>query len=573
MNRLLLPSLLLQAMLLPVPAFAEVRIEGLTGELLANAQAHLGLDEESCDAPAWRVHRLLRQGQRDITTALQALGFYAADIQTGLSFEHPCWLAVYTVTAGEPVTIRTLDIQMAGDAENDPAFARVISEAGLQLQQPLRHDRYEALKRSLLDTLAQRGYADARLGKNEVTVTPADYAADVVLYLDSGNRYAFGETTFEQDVLQPQLVQRFLPYRHGDPYEGNLLADLYSALAGSGYFGRIDVKPDPEGREDGHIPVVVKLTPGKRKLYSAGIGYSTNTGARLRAGYTNRRMDSKGRQWGTSLLMSDVVSEIAINYRQPEGDPRTEWLSFDTGFKHERTDTSESDALQLGARRLRERKYDWRETRFVDLLVEDFEIAGQSRRSTFIIPGISWTRSRSSNRLQPQRGSRLFLEFRGSGDVLGSDTNFLRVEASGKLIRSLRPGLRVLVRTNAGASVSGEFSELPPSLRFFAGGDGSIRGYGFETLGSKDAAGNVIGGSGQLIASVELERALATRWSVAAFVDSGNAFDDFDLEAHTGAGIGGRWLSPIGPVRLDLAWPFNGADRDPRVHLSFGPDL
>jgi translocation and assembly module TamA len=109
-------------------------------------------------------------------------------------------------------------------------------------------------------------------------------------------------------------------------------------------------------------------------------------------------------------------------------------------------------------------------------------------------------------------------------------------------------------------------------VRFFAGGDNSVRGYKFESLGPEDETGKVIGGSGLLTASFEYEHPLINRWSIAVFVDSGNAFTGSRFEPKTGAGVGARWQSPLGPVRIDLAFPLDD-DEDARLHVSLGPDL
>jgi translocation and assembly module TamA len=110
-------------------------------------------------------------------------------------------------------------------------------------------------------------------------------------------------------------------------------------------------------------------------------------------------------------------------------------------------------------------------------------------------------------------------------------------------------------------------------VRFFAGGDSSVRGFDFESLGPVDAEGAVIGGSRLAVASIELERSIKPRWSLAVFVDSGNAFDQSGFDAHTGAGLGARWRSPLGPVRIDVAWPVNDPAHGARLHVSLGPDL
>jgi translocation and assembly module TamA len=136
---------------------------------------------------------------------------------------------------------------------------------------------------------------------------------------------------------------------------------------------------------------------------------------------------------------------------------------------------------------------------------------------------------------------------------------------------------RLIVRGRAGAILEDHvFDRVPLSLRFFAGGDNSVRGYDYESLGPRNALGELIGGNRVFEASVEYEHPLTESWSIATFVDAGNAFLGSDFKLRTGAGIGARWFTPIGPIRLDVAWPIDmapGEDAGPRLHISLGPDL
>jgi translocation and assembly module TamA len=142
-----------------------------------------------------------------------------------------------------------------------------------------------------------------------------------------------------------------------------------------------------------------------------------------------------------------------------------------------------------------------------------------------------------------------------------------------KWIRTVTGRGRVLLRGTAGYTVDDVFAELPPSIRFFAGGDYSVRGFDFKTLGPVDGNGEVVGGSRLIELSAEYEHDVKPRWSIAVFADGGNAFDEHGLDMRTGAGIGTRWRSPVGPVRIDIAWPVNDPLHGPRLHVSLGPDL
>jgi translocation and assembly module TamA len=404
-------------------------------------------------------------------------------------------------------------------------------------------------------------------------VYPEQHAADVVLRFDSGGRYAFGALDIRQDVLIEPLVRSYVPFRAGEPYDARKLTQLYVALADSGFFRNIDVHAAEPDRTERTIPVEIALTPGKRLQLSYGLGFSTDTGPRLRFSRNNRRFNEEGHQFSVTAQLSPVVSEVTANYRFPIAASRSEWLNLDTGAKREDTDTSTSKTLELGARRVRERPGDWTRTQMLMLQVEDFVVADERGRSNLLMPGIDWTRVRADSPIRPRQGSRLQLELRGATDAVFSDTTFFQVSAAGKWIWSLSRGARLIVRGRIGATAKNSLAELPPSVRFFAGGDNSVRGYDFKSLGPVDDAGKVIGGSHLAEGSFEFEQPLRLRWSLAFFVDAGNAFERSRIDAKSAAGVGGRWQSPLGPIRIDLAHPFDDPATRWRVHISLGPDL
>jgi len=205
--------------------------------------------------------------------------------------------------------------------------------------------------------------------------------------------------------------------------------------------------------------------------------------------------------------------------------------------------------------------------------VEDFEVADQAGTSRLLMPGTLWSRVRGDNALRPANGWRIEFELRGAADNLGSDTTFVQNVSSGKWIKSLESKARLIASAKLGLTAVDNFDDLPPSVRFFAGGDNSIRGYDFQSLGPTDDAGKVIGGRGLALASFEYEHPIRNRWSFATFVDAGNAFNQRDFDVKVGAGIGARWQSPLGPIRIDVGFPVNETDHSPRLHITLGPDL
>jgi translocation and assembly module TamA len=221
----------------------------------------------------------------------------------------------------------------------------------------------------------------------------------------------------------------------------------------------------------------------------------------------------------------------------------------------------------------RQRDNGWLEEPSLTFGHEDFKVGGEHESTLLLMPGISWTKTVADDRLYPRRGFRLDFTTRGGAQRVLSDVSFLQVIGNAKGILALSDDWRVISRVNTGATAMNEFDQLPASVRFFAGGDNSVRGYAYESLGPKDDDGEVVGGKNLLVGSMELERRLNAKWGVAAFVDSGNAFDRFHVDPKTGVGLGIRWRSPVGPIRLDLAHPLDKHGDLVRVHFVMGPEL
>ena len=370
-----------------------------------------------------------------------------------------------------------------------------------------------------------------------------------------------------------RLISGFLDFAEGMPFDSRLLNKAYTDLSFSGYFSRIELQPLVEEAAAGRIPVQVLLEPSDRIEYTVGAGYSTDSGPRVRAGYQNRRLNSKGHRFKSDISVSPVIQGLTAEHRRPMADPRSEWLSYTAAVTSEDNDTFESELARIGFRRSKRISAKWLRTLSLDLSYERFELAGVTERTRLVLPAVSYDHKRADRDLFPTRGRRLTLELRGTGEFLGSWTSFMQTVINARFVHALSDTSRLLARGTIGATAKSEFGELPPSVRFFAGGDESIRGYDYDSLGPTDDMGNVIGGSNLLIASVEYERLLRGNFYGAVFIDAGNAFDSTDVDAAVGTGIGLKWLSPVGPLRLYLGFPLNQSDDSLRVHVRLGADL
>ncbi|MFO0754779.1 MAG: autotransporter assembly complex family protein [Thermodesulfovibrionales bacterium] len=574
----LLLSGLLLCLALPGPARADpvvhISVEGVEGDLLENILGYLSIEQHKKDADLSEedVRRLYEQAPEEIRSALQPFGFYKPDITSALSREEGAWRAHFQIAPGPAVRIRTIDLAVSGPGSGDPRLERLREDFPVKEGQVLQHEKYEKAKRMLQETAAERGYLDAEFLEHKVVVHREEYYAVVELHLATGPLYHFGEVTFHQEALRPEFMVRFLPFRAGDPYRISGLLDLQSALYESDYFSEVEVMPRKDLAEDLVIPVEVFLEPRKRQKYVFGIGYGTDTGVRGILGWENRRVNRRGHKFTAELNFSEIRGSLTSRYTIPMKHPVTDHFDISAGFSQDRTETSRSATRLLGVSYTQVRGK-WQETFYLNFQQEKFTISDESGDSTLLLPGTNWVRVKADNRINTTNGSRLLLDLRGAHTALVSDTSFVQARVNAKVIRSLGSIGRIILRGDVGTTQAGDFSRLPPSQRFFAGGDQSVRGYAYNSLGPESAEGKVIGGKHLLVGSVEYEQHIVKKWSAAVFFDAGNALARFSGPLEQGAGFGVRWKSPVGPVRVDLAWALSKPGTPWRIHITMGPDL
>ncbi len=554
-------------------AVADVVFLGLTELQEENARAVVPLADAACDSGQWRVRRLFEDADKDLRDALRALGYYDIKIEKELTQIEGCWRAEFRVETRDPVRYRVVDLNIAGEALGIAPLLQRIENDRPKVGDVLNHGTYERFKSTLLQRLSNNGFFDAEFTTSEVIVDPAAKAADLHLHVASGPRYHYGQVSFTEGILRDNLLQSYTDIEAGDPYDSNDINKLFEVLNNSGYFNSVSISTDPVDQETATVPVAVSLGAAPRRNYSVGAGFATDTGPQGRAGYINRRRNQLGHQFEARLFGSEVKSEATATYRWPRSDPRTEWYSVVGGYQHENTETSENDTYKLGVLRTKSVSDNWLETRYLDYAYEQFTIAEQDTFSRLVILGISRESVKGREISRSLKGRRINIDLRGASDSLGSDTSFLQLRINAKWLWSLNDKTRVMLRGRAGTTWKDALADLPPSVRFFAGGDRSVRGYDFEALGPVDANGSVIGGSNVVEASFEIDRLIRPNWALAAFVDTGSAFGALDAEFSTGVGLGFRWYSPVGPIRVDFAHPLDDVSRNFRLHVSLGPDL
>lgn len=554
-----------------VGASSGLILEGLEGELEDNVRAMLGLAGESCDAPRWRIKRRLRNADEQIRAALRALGYYRPQISKQLHWGQDCWQATIEVKPGEPVRVNTLRLDIQGAAAGDEAFRALRKELPIREGMPLHHGQYESLKQRLLSLATERGYFEARYTRARVEVDPDRLSAHIDLAFDSGPRFRIGAIEIGEQPYAASLLNRLVKLKEGQEYSAEALQQTYRSLADSGYFDRVEVTPGIDRLQDGRVPVQIQLEARKRHSYRIGFGLSSDLGPGFSGEYENRRITSTGHQLGLKLSLSTVQSDVGVEYRIPLYESRWHSLNLQGGFSYEDTNETRSDIFTAAAR-LKGKRGAWSETAFVELQQETSFVEGREFDSLLLMPGLHWERRRVDDLLRPRAGKHVELEVRGAAEGILSDTSFLRAKTRAKYLRPLGKGTGS-VRLELGTVQTDAFDQLPTSLRFFAGGDQSVRGYEYESLAPRDADGDLAGGAHLVVASLEYEHPVGKDWGVAVFADTGNAFDAFDEGLKTGVGAGVRWYSPVGPVKVDVGFPQDDVGDSFRIHFSFGTGL
>ena len=564
-----LPPLLLLLAALPAAAGVDVKIEGVDGELRSNIEQRLAIGDlqDRKDLDEALVLRLHQQAEGDIRSALQPFGYYSPQVQAQLGGTAPRWKARYTVDPGIPTLVERLDIRIDGDGADFPPLQRALTRSLLHEGRVLNHVHYEETKTRLAQAAYANGFLDAQFTRAELRVTPAAQRAEVLLTLDTGPRYFFGPVTLEQQGLRPDFIERYVRIAPGAPYDPQQVLDTQFALTDLDYFQTVEILPQREQTLHGHIPISIKTTPRPQRRYELGAGYGTDTGARVSAGVEFRRLNRAGHKLRLDARVSEIKTVLGGEYRIPQGDKTTESVSFSAASTAEKFENGDSLKYVLGAS-LNRRPGAWQRRVYLNYEHEESDIAGAVSNADLLLPGVSFNRGEMDDPIHTLRGWNFFVDMHGAHSAFLSTATFVQTRVQLRGAHPLGRRVRLLGRAELGASVVDEFSDLPASQRFYAGGDQSVRGYAYQSLGPRDVNGLVVGGRYLSVFSGEADLRVWRNWGGALFMDIGGADDKPGPELSRGVGVGLRYRAPIGYLNLDVAWPLDDVSTNPRLHLS-----
>ncbi|MFV0437266.1 MAG: autotransporter assembly complex protein TamA [Desulfopila sp.] len=552
----------------------EVVVKGLVPELKDNVMASLELYRfrDNPRLSVYDVERLYKKADEDIREALIPFGYYDPRISAQLTTEkEEQFRAEFTVEAGEPVRIARVDLTVSGVGKEN--FADIALNFPLKEGDILDQRKYEQGKRQLLITAMRRGYMKANFSTHQLRVHRRERRADVHLVLATGRRFVFGPTAFAGGTVNRELLERYLPYQPGDPYRPGKLIELQKQLYRTEFFGRVVVEGQLEEAQDYAVPVDVRLTaPEHLNRYSAGVGYATDTGARVRLEWWNRLLNTHGHQVRTSAQVSQYDNSLRIDYTIPWLDPKRDTYGYSLGYQDQDWEDTSTKLVTVGVNL--ERKGELlRHGGSFQFRNEEYSVGSTSGSSVVYVPTYTGSLIWADNLFDTKYGLDLSLSVSGASTALASDVSYFKTVLGGKAIITLFPGLRLIGRGNLGNILVDNIENLPPSLRFYAGGDQSVRGYAYRQLGTKDSSGAVVGGRYLVVGSGELEKSITDTWSVAGFWDVGNAMDDLAIDLKQGVGGGVRYRLPFGQVRLDVASAISEPGMPLRLHITVGADL
>jgi len=565
----------------------EVRILGLDEEMTENVRVSLALvDAIGGEVSGRRMGYLVRVAEAETREALEPFGFYSPTIEVERSRDNGKVSVTVRVDPGEPVRVRNSDIAIIGAGSRDRYLQADVDAFIPSPGAIFNHTDYENSRIRISRRLTERGYFDADFASRRVEITRAEFAADIDLVWTSGERYDMGPTIFVQEprIIRDQLLEKLVYWDEGDYYHQGRLDRLRTSLAKLDYFGNIEITPEPENAVDLRVPVTVRLTPARRSIYTAGLAYGTDSGAGVRLGVERRFVNDRGHKALTQVDYAQKRKTLTLQYRIPAFAWRDGWYTISAQGTDEQTDYIDTRRIELVGSRSGQYSRNLNLVASLHALRERWLYAPGSngdaepayRYATFTFPSLRAEYIDVDNRIFPTSGIGGSLVLRSGVEGAGSDANFVQLHARATTFKGFGESSRLILRAEAGYTWTDSLVDMPPSLRFFAGGDRSIRGYEWREVGPRidtEHGRYAVGARNVVTASAEYERYFLGAWGAAVFIDSGSAFDGTSPDWHTGVGIGARWRSPVGPLKLDLARGLDHPDSPFTVGISIGAEF
>lgn len=553
----------------------DINITGAPKELSENIEAFLpSLRTIECSSTQSRIDRYIEASEEKLQEGAEALGYFESQSTMTAGRKGNCWVLDVKVKPGKVVRVGKVSIDLLGEGLEEKTFQKLLTSLPYKTGDVLISQDYDDYKSKLKRTANGLGFFDAELITHQILVNLKTHTADVTLVFQTGERYKIGAVTVDQELLADKYISRFIKIREGEEFNSAELIKQQRILENSGYYKTVQVTSDYQKATNKIIPVGIKATKRKRYTYKGALGFATDDGAYLETSMDTHWINDKGHQLNLTGRLSQNDPAAGLNYKVPLWNPEHEFASFSLGWERSDNDDIRGTAFKVGFDYHRRNKADWEQIASISYLNEETQVDGEdATRSQLTLLGLNARKTKRNHSLFPTKGWRLDVGIKGAAENVLSDQTLLQGQIKAKGLHTFDNKGKIIGQTNIGYTLVGDFDEMPKSLRFFAGGQNSVRGYSFESLGETDADGDVLGGKQLLTASIEYEYPVYDNISAAAFIDTGNAFEDWDdYTLKYGYGVGARYKSPLGPIRVDFAVPHEDTS-DIHFYFSLGPDL
>ena len=538
------------------------------------------------DQPPPTLGLLRARVERDIpelVLALRSLGYYGATIEGEILDELDPVKVIFHVHTGNMYIIRSVEIEKPED--DLELLEHVPSPVDLDLTPGMPADARKILdaEAALERTMKARGYPFARVQNTRVVVDHRTEDVSVTFPLVPGPSAIFGRTEIEGlATVAPDYVNVRIPWQEGDRYNEDLLIEYRQTLSDLRLFSLIRITRAQALEEDGSLPITVELTERLPRTVRAGISYKTDEGFGATASWEHRNLWGYGERLKTAVVISEITQSLEGAFDKPDFLRLEQNLSAYGRIAQDETDAYKSqnfETLLLLNRKLAKGLTVSAGPGFRVSQVDDKSLGSRTREFALLSFPAQMEWDHSDDLLDPTRGGRLKVQLTPYMNTLDTDISFLRsfISYSHYLPLLESPSLLLAGRAALG-SISGTSRDaMPPDIRFYAGGGGSIRGYPFQSVSPLDPENVPDGGRSLIEFSAELRWKITETLGLVTFLDGGGAFEpaypDFSTALRYGAGAGVRYYTPIGPLRLDVAVPLNrrpDIDSAVQVYLSIG---
>jgi translocation and assembly module TamA len=562
------------------------RVDGIegAGELVRQRFEQLSTLDANDGEPAnaAQLDRRAREDAQLLTNLLRGAGYYDAQVTSRIEPGNEPTVLLEAVPGNlYRFAGVTLDgVKAAGDkaAPLEKAF-------GIKPGDPVNADTIVAGEARLKTVVGEEGFPFAKVGDPQIVVDRAARTATLDLSVDPGSPRRYGRIVMANDRLfDAKHVQEIARFAPGQPYDSAGLDDLRRALVQTGLVSSVDVKPVP-GDTPETVNVAVALEPAPPHTIAGELGYGTGEGASATVNWTDRNFFPPEGALTLRSVLGTREQLGAVVFRRNNFQGRDRVLTAQFSAAHILRDAYEAKTLSLSAGLERQTNIffqkAWTWSLGGELLTSDerdvIESTGQPRRRTFFIGALptSLNYDGSDDLLNPTRGFRLGGRISPEVSLQGSVFGYTRTQIDASLYHPFGERVVLAARTRLGTILGAPRDQIAPSRRFYAGGGASVRGYGFQAIGPRDANNDPIGGRSLAEFSIEARVRTFGNFGVVPFLDAGN-ISTSPLPRLTGlrfgTGLGVRYYSNFGPIRLDVGTPLNPQKGSSRVavYVSLG---